>query len=277
MTFPLGYHTVVKRAEGRIEGRAVRCPVKCPMQRPIPASLALFGMLLLPLLLVSTSPAQINAATSSGSAHSASVTSSSIVSPVRSTSAPSKSDITLSTKPPHPPKAPNGNNPNNNGGSQPHTVNSTAYYPYVYLVPVPYTVDASGSDASDDNNSDSNSDNDPEYQGGPPIFDRRGSGAASYVPTSPAEASAEAAETEDAPAPYSNLDPEPQQAPTILVFKDGHQLEVANYAIVSQTLYDLTPGRPRKIALSDLDLPATEKQNDDHGIVFQLPPSAQAN
>jgi hypothetical protein len=247
------------------------------MQRPIPASLALFGMLLLPLLLVSTSPAQINAATSSGSAHSASVTSSSIVSPVRSTSAPSKSDITLSTKPPHPPKAPNGNNPNNNGGSQPHTVNSTAYYPYVYLVPVPYTVDASGSDASDDNNSDSNSDNDPEYQGGPPIFDRRGSGAASYVPTSPAEASAEAAETEDAPAPYSNLDPEPQQAPTILVFKDGHQLEVANYAIVSQTLYDLTPGRPRKIALSDLDLPATEKQNDDHGIVFQLPPSAQAN
>jgi len=114
-------------------------------------------------------------------------------------------------------------------------------------------------------------DDDPEYQGGPTIFDRRGSGAASYIPpvsTSPVE---------DMPAADSDLDPEPPQAPTILVFKDGHQLEVANYAIVSQTLYDLTPGHPRKIALADLDLPATEKQNDDHGIVFQLPPSAQAN
>jgi hypothetical protein len=52
---------------------------------------------------------------------------------------------------------------------------------------------------------------------------------------------------------------------------------VNNYAIVSQTLYDLTPGHPRKIALADLDLPATEKQNDDRGVTFQLPPSAQAN
>jgi hypothetical protein len=70
---------------------------------------------------------------------------------------------------------------------------------------------------------------------------------------------------------------EPSQHPTTLVFKDGHQIEVGNYAIVSQTLYDLTPGRPRRIALADLDLSATEKQNDDHGVVFQLPPSAQAN
>ena len=50
-----------------------------------------------------------------------------------------------------------------------------------------------------------------------------------------------------------------------------------NYAIVSQTLYDFTPGHPRKIALSDLDLPATQKQNDDHGVVFDLPPAAQTN
>ena len=61
------------------------------------------------------------------------------------------------------------------------------------------------------------------------------------------------------------------------MFKDGHQIEVDNYAIVSQTLYDLTRGHPRKIALADLDLPATQKQNDDHGVSFQLPPLAQAN
>jgi hypothetical protein len=88
---------------------------------------------------------------------------------------------------------------------------------------------------------------------------------------------AEEAQLENVPDTYSNPDPAPPQAPTILIFKDGHQLEVANYAIVNQTLYDLTPGHPRRIALADLDLPATEKQNDDHGIVFQLPPSAQAN
>jgi hypothetical protein len=46
---------------------------------------------------------------------------------------------------------------------------------------------------------------------------------------------------------------------------------------VSQTLYDLTPGHRRKIALADLDLPATERENDDQGVTFQLPPSAQAN
>jgi len=36
-------------------------------------------------------------------------------------------------------------------------------------------------------------------------------------------------------------------------------------------LYDLTPGHRVKIALADLDLTATSKQNDDRGIDFQLP------
>jgi hypothetical protein len=54
-------------------------------------------------------------------------------------------------------------------------------------------------------------------------------------------------------------------------------MEVGNYAIVGQTLYDLTPGRPRRIALADLDVSATQKENDDRGITFELPASAQAN
>ncbi|MGB6405504.1 MAG: hypothetical protein WBF26_21880, partial [Candidatus Sulfotelmatobacter sp.] len=70
---------------------------------------------------------------------------------------------------------------------------------------------------------------------------------------------------------------QPSPDPTVLVFKDGHQLEIGNYAIVNQTLYDLTPGHPHRVALADLDLPATQKLNDDHGITFDLPPSAQAN
>jgi len=56
-----------------------------------------------------------------------------------------------------------------------------------------------------------------------------------------------------------------------------HQREVGNYAILGQTLYYLTPGHPRKIALADIDLPATEKQNDDRGVIFKVPALALAN
>jgi hypothetical protein len=43
---------------------------------------------------------------------------------------------------------------------------------------------------------------------------------------------------------------------------------------VGNMLYDLTPGRHRKIALADLDLKATARQNDDMGISFQVPASS---
>ena len=139
--------------------------------------------------------------------------------------------------------------------------------PLYYAVPVPYAVDEA---ATDDN---SDSDNDPNYQGGPTIFDRRGLGERSYVPP-----------VKDVPMPHAGQngeeslsDPAPAEEPTVLVFKDGHQLEVGNYAIVDSTLYDLTPGHSRKIALAELDLDSTRKQNDDRGVVFQLPPTAQAN
>jgi len=61
-------------------------------------------------------------------------------------------------------------------------------------------------------------------------------------------------------------------AATVLVFRDGHQQEVSNYAIMGQTLYVLDT-RTHKIALGDLDLPATIKLNDDRGVEFHLPTS----
>ena len=61
------------------------------------------------------------------------------------------------------------------------------------------------------------------------------------------------------------------QIPTVLVFKDGHQLEVTNYAIVGNTLYDVSGGRTKKVALAELDLPATVKQNDQRGLDFRVP------
>jgi hypothetical protein len=123
--------------------------------------------------------------------------------------------------------------------------------------------------------------NDPSVEqdnGGPTIFDRRGSGtvppASAPYPSrartnSPQAESADAAQNEDASAS--------DQPQTVLVFKDGHEVEVANYAIVGSTLYDLSGGHRQKIALADLNLTATAKENDDRGIDFELPAASQAN
>lgn len=114
-----------------------------------------------------------------------------------------------------------------------------------------------------------------DYRGGPTIFDRRGPGAParSYADAYPPPGRPQP-EAEAAPAPPAET-PVPDQPQTLLVFKDGHQLEVQNYAVIGDTLYDLTPGRHHKIALDELDLTSTAKQNDDRGIDFRLPPNPE--
>jgi hypothetical protein len=142
------------------------------------------------------------------------------------------------------------------------------FVPYLYAFPVPYGVDSNDyTDAPDAAEDDTN------YQGGPTVFDRRGSGARSYVPP-----------VENPPAAHADVesdpvasDPPPAAPPTVLVFKDGRQLEVSNYAIVGNTLFDLTPCHSRRIALADLNLDRTRQQNEENGVVFELPASAQAD
>lgn len=63
--------------------------------------------------------------------------------------------------------------------------------------------------------------------------------------------------------------------PTVLVFRDQHQQEVQNYAIVGQTLWNFAPQRTQKIPLSDLDVPTTTKVNDDRGVDFRVPGSGE--
>jgi hypothetical protein len=118
-----------------------------------------------------------------------------------------------------------------------------------------------------------------DERGGPTIFDRRGSGQAarSYLDNYPQRASRAASETESAKPAQPDQTPVADQPQTVLIFKDGHQVAVQNYAVVGNMLYDLTPGHHRKIAIADLDLKATAKQNDDLGISFQLPPAPEAN
>jgi hypothetical protein len=62
----------------------------------------------------------------------------------------------------------------------------------------------------------------------------------------------------------------------VLVFKDGHQSQVLNYAIVGDSLFELSNGRSIKIALAELDVPATQKENDQRGVGFTVP-AAKAN
>jgi hypothetical protein len=67
-------------------------------------------------------------------------------------------------------------------------------------------------------------------------------------------------------------DPAP---PTVLVFRDQRKKEVQNYAIVGQTLWIFATQRTEKIPLADLDLAATTKTNEDSGVEFRVPGTAE--
>jgi hypothetical protein len=58
---------------------------------------------------------------------------------------------------------------------------------------------------------------------------------------------------------------------TVLVFRDQHKEEVQNYAIVGPTLWNFAPQHTEKIPLTDLDLTATTKANEDRGVTFRIP------
>jgi hypothetical protein len=234
------------------------------------ASLALFSLLVLPLIFVSTSYAQINGAP-------ASVTSPGFGGRPINGTPPSVTSL-----------GPNGyapnfrinffapNAPHTRDGHHRHHDGEHTPPPVVYTVPVPYALDLGAADNynnNEDDNDDSADGSDPNYQGGPSILDRRASGAASRIPQ--VRDASRSRDDQNVEEPVA--DPEPPQEPTLLIFKDGRKLELTNYAIIGTTLFDLTPGHPRRVALADLDLEATRKQNDDRGVTFQLPPPLRAN
>jgi len=244
MPFPIEYHTHVVHS----------------LQRSASASLALFATLL--FFAVCDASAQFNGSSFAATSHAASS-----APPTHFYAAPPTGPVTPRTGPVAPPTAgtPHTHSAGaQNGNHQHHYATGTAYYPYVYALPVPYAVDMSGTDDAADNNSPGD---DADYQAG-----RGGDGIESS--DGPDE---DADQNSYANAATAPPDVDPPQPLTTLVFRDGHQIEIGNYAIVSQTLYDLTPGHQCKISLAELDLAATEKQNDDRGVLFELPSSAQAN
>jgi hypothetical protein len=117
---------------------------------------------------------------------------------------------------------------------------------------------------------------DDEDGGGPTIFDRRGP----RRPASYYDEREERAATKEIEPAHPKVDtpppPEPAVQPkTVLIYRDGHQGEVQNYAIVGDHLIDFGETR-RRIALASLDLPATVKANDERGVDFTLPVSTKA-
>jgi hypothetical protein len=58
---------------------------------------------------------------------------------------------------------------------------------------------------------------------------------------------------------------------TVLVFRDGHSEDVQNYAIAGKTVWVFNEARARKIPLSTLDIPATQRENQNRGNDFVVP------
>jgi hypothetical protein len=64
--------------------------------------------------------------------------------------------------------------------------------------------------------------------------------------------------------------------PAVLVFRDGHQEDIAKYTIVGPTIflkadYWSSGSWTRKVQISDLNVAATLKANQDRGAKFSLP------
>ena len=97
-----------------------------------------------------------------------------------------------------------------------------------------------------------------------------------YARLSEAETSARRVAPVDYAGPRAAPPKNAVEAPTVLVYRDGHQEKIAAYSIIGPVLYAsddfYTNGSwTRKIALSALDLPATIKANRAAGVKFELP------
>jgi hypothetical protein len=58
---------------------------------------------------------------------------------------------------------------------------------------------------------------------------------------------------------------------TLLVYRDGHQVEVQDYAILGKTLWVFSDQMTRRVPLADLDLAATQRVNGERGVDFVSP------
>lgn len=103
----------------------------------------------------------------------------------------------------------------------------------------------------------------PDNRVGPTIFEHNG-----HVSGAVADSRYAAPRSQDRGEPAPSHESSTEAA--VLVFRDGHQQEIGNYAIAGDKLIVLGE-RTQKIQISDLDLAATQKANAERGLDFKMP------
>jgi hypothetical protein len=73
------------------------------------------------------------------------------------------------------------------------------------------------------------------------------------------------------PPAEASVAPEEKPPTTLLVYRDGHQLEVQDYAIQGKTLWVFSGQKTQRVPLADLDLTATQRVNGERGVDFTAP------
>jgi hypothetical protein len=138
-----------------------------------------------------------------------------------------------------------------------------AYYPYYswYAGPLDYQGDYQN------NNDDQTADSSADYSG--PYRDD--SGLQGDMQALNGKIDRLQADVEARNRPKAEIQPA-----TALVFRDQHVEEVRNYAISGGTLWVLSDQAAKKIPLTQLDLDATVKMNDDRGVDFRVPEPAMS-
>ena len=100
------------------------------------------------------------------------------------------------------------------------------------------------------------------------VFERRPKQAV-VVPSAPLDESRVYHPAPNQAAPATS--PERTAPAIVLIYKDGHQREVQNYAIMGNYVYDIGSFVAQKIPIAELNVKATLKANDDRGVDFSLP------
>ena len=160
-------------------------------------------------------------------------------------------------------------NPANQGGNPPNHPRPPANYPrgygygyYPYGTPYQLPFDSEydqlpGRGTLDNGQTEEPADN----RVGPTVFEHNGQ-------ISSAAARNEVVKKQPSSEPAQESASTPNEI--VLVFRDGHQQEVDNYAIAGSNVIVLGD-KTQKIALSDLDVDATAKANHERGVDFKMP------
>jgi hypothetical protein len=113
----------------------------------------------------------------------------------------------------------------------------------------------------------------------PLVMELRGDHWVRLTPSGPQEVSnpsAPRSDQEQLPVFTASSSERPALPPAVLVFRDGHQEEAAQYTIIGKTIsiksdYWTTGSWTRTVQISALDLPATLQANQARGSNFRLP------